>query len=227
MNYRKCGAFFGVSLIFASLCTPTFASIEKEESAVQCTQPRRVPPSPEVISSLYAEYLDANEKVGKLTFKDYLKLTGYVPSCSHQEGRDNSFVESSSIRRISIPSKPIVGELHVKVLLIDFSDQVGRLPRKYYENLLFSEKKLLSGSMRDYYKEVSLDKVAIKGSVHGWLRMPNPCSYYTNGESGGEWSSYPRNAPRMAEDAVKVALKKGISFEKVDFPRFSRHVFPM
>ena len=217
MNYKKCRAFFGIPLIFASLCTYTFASVvssEEKEAQSKYSFPKTVPPSPQVISWLYAEYLDANEKEEKLTFKDYLKLAGYVPSCSHQEGRDNVSIESSGIRRISIPSKPVAGELHVKVLLIDFKDKVGRLPRKHYENLLFSDKKLLSGSMKDYYKEVSLDKVSIKGSVHGWLRMPNPYSYYTNGESGGEWGSYPRNAPRMAEDAVKVALKKGISFEK-------------
>jgi immune inhibitor A len=68
--------------------------------------------------------------------------------------------------------------------------------------------------MRDFYNEVSLGKVDVNGSVHGWLRMPNPYSYYTNNESGMKAPSYPHNAQRLAEDAVNAALQNGVQFRK-------------
>ncbi|WP_207537249.1 M6 family metalloprotease domain-containing protein [Sabulicella rubraurantiaca] len=51
------------------------------------------------------------------------------------------------------------------------------------------------------------------GTVSDWIRLPQPYSYYTNGESGTQWKSYPNNAPRMAEDAVKAALEKSVQFD--------------
>lgn len=59
------------------------------------------------------------------------------------------------------------------------------------------------------------------GSVHGWLRMPQPYSYYTNNESGTEWDSYPHNAPRLAEDAVNAALAGGVQFDS-SLDKFNR-----
>jgi immune inhibitor A len=50
--------------------------------------------------------------------------------------------------------------------------------------------------------------------VHGWLRMPNPYSYYTNNESGVKEDSYPHNAQKMAEDAVNAAVRAGVKFDK-------------
>ena len=66
--------------------------------------------------------------------------------------------------------------------------------------------------MMDYYSEVSLGKVSLKGSVHGWLRMPQPYAYYTFNGSGTD-APYPHNAQKLAEDAVTVALANGVTFE--------------
>lgn len=98
--------------------------------------------------------------------------------------------------------------------MIDFQDRPGLLPVQHYNDLLFSNKQYPIGCMRDYYNEVSLGKIEIEGTVHGWLRMPNPYSYYTNSESGLNERSYPHNAQRMAEDAVTVALQQGVKFDQ-------------
>lgn len=173
-----------------------------------------VPPDPKIISLIYREYLGLRKEID-ISFGKYLEEKGYINPASRIEGMDDSFQELKKItgpKRISIPLKPIKGNLPLKILLIDFEDREGVLAKFYYENLIFSKNKIPTGSLRDYYYEVSLGKVEISGSVHGWLRMPEPYSSYTNKESGTNYDSYPNNAQRMVEDAVNTAIENGIKF---------------
>ncbi|MCP4215466.1 MAG: M6 family metalloprotease domain-containing protein [bacterium] len=174
----------------------------------------RVPPAPEVMSILYMDYQKVAKKQN-LKFLQYLEIIGYANPARDVKGMDDGsrLGVAGSPASIAIPAQPIIGNLQVKVLLIDFPDRKGYLPARHYENLLFSENTYPTGSMRDYYSEVTRGKVEISGTVHGWLRMPEPYSFYTNFESGCEWGSYPRNAQRMAEDAVKKALDYDLVFE--------------
>lgn len=174
-----------------------------------------VPPSPEIMSSMYADYLRIDTGPD-ITFPQYLASIGFTNPAANVHGMDDAaFMRSSEsgLELISVPEKKIQGALRVKVLLIDFPDQQGVLPITHYQQLLFSKDTYPTGSMRDYFREVSLGKVDVNGSVHGWLRMPNNYSFYTNGESGMSGGSYPRNAQRMAEDAVTAARAAGVEFE--------------
>lgn len=175
-----------------------------------------VPPSPEVMAMLFMDYRRSG-LMKKMSFRKYLESIGFTDPAAEVVGMD----DAARFRRgpagpelIDIPAHPVTGKVQVKVLLVDFSDRTGTLPIQHYEEMLFSKDIYPTGSMRDYYKEVSLGKVEVTGTVEGWLRMPNPYSYYTNNESGMGNKSYPHNAQRMAEDAVNTALQKGIKFEK-------------
>jgi len=179
-------------------------------------KPYCVPPSPEVMAMLFMDYRRSG-RMKTMTFREYLKSIGFTNPAQDIVGMD----DAAQFRRgpagpelIEIPSRPVTGKLLVKVLLVDFPDRQGVLPAQHYEEMLFSDNTYPTGSMRDYYKEVSLGKVEVSGTVHGWLRMPNPYSYYTNNESGLNANAYPHNAPRLAEDSVNAALQKGIAFEK-------------
>lgn len=177
--------------------------------------PQRVPPTPEVMTMLYMEYRRSG-KFKKMSFRRYLVSIGFTNPAEGLVGMDDSArfrAVPAGLELIDVPRQPVVGEVRVKVLLVDFSDRPGVLPAKHYDDLLFSQGVYPSGSMRDYFAEVSLGKVNVKGSVHGWLRMPKPYAHYTNGHSGTVWADYPRNAPRLAEDAVKAAKAAGVKFE--------------
>jgi immune inhibitor A len=174
-----------------------------------------VPPSPEVMSMLFMDYRRSGA-YKKMTFPEYLASVGYTDPAEDFVGMDdNARFRSAAMgpQLIDVPAQPVTGKVSAKVLLVDFPDRPGVLLPQHYEDLLFSKNIYPSGSVRDYYAEVSLGKVEVQGSVHGWLRMPQPYSYYTNGESGTKWNSYPHNAPRLAEDAVNVALQSGIQFD--------------
>ena len=146
----------------------------------------RVPPSPDVMAAMYMEYKRSsqlrNENIRAISRQHRIYRS------VRRHGRDG---RRGAVRgdagRAAAPcnsSQAVVGEMKVKVLLVEFPDRPGVLERSHYEDLLFSEGKYPTGSMRDYYKEASHGKVDVTGTVHGWLKMPQPYSYYTNGKSG-------------------------------------------
>jgi immune inhibitor A len=187
--------------------------------------PCRVPPSPAVMTDIFMEYRRSSQDK-KMSFRQYLTHIGFVDPSVNNVGMDDGaqFVATpGGPQLLAIPAQPVVGKIQVKVLLVDFSDRPGFLPTSHYEDMLFSEGVYPTGSLRDYYKEVSLGKVDVTGAVHGWLRMPHPYSFYTNNESGTNWRSYPRNAPKLAEDAVKAALDAGIKFDRT-LDKFSQGI---
>lgn len=183
-----------------------------------CRHLCRIPPAPEVMAQLHAEYV-ATKLTGKITFPEYLLIIGYADPSVNRDGMDDGQVPRTApggAKLFTIPAVQVQGKLRVIVLLADFADRPGVRPKDDYEALLFSRGQLPSGSMADYYDEVSCGKVQVEGSVHGWLRLPRPYSAYVNNESGMGRNqfdtSYPNNAQAMAEDAVRAALDAGVPF---------------
>lgn len=174
-----------------------------------------MPPSPEVITYLINEYNKKGKPQG-FSFKQFLIDRGYQNPAHNRNGMDDNYVgvvHNGEVELLDIPHTPITGNLKVMVLLVDFPDLHGNLPKEHYEDLLFSQNSYPTGSMTDYYEEVSRGKVRIQGEVHGWFRMPNNYTYYTNGHSGIHRDNlYPRDARGLAEDAVKAARAQGVIF---------------
>ena len=111
------------------------------------------------------------------------------------------------------------GTYRAIVLLVDFSDNIGQESKSLYEDLLFSLGTYPTGSMRDYYKEVSYNQFEVIGDVNGtdtppnWYHMPQTYDYYVAGEYGR--GTYPRNAQKLAEDAV-VAADQYVDYTRYD-----------
>ena len=102
------------------------------------------------------------------------------------------------------------GTYRAIVILVDFDDNEGQTNKSLYEDLLFSLGTYPTGSMRDYYIEVSYNQFEVDGDVNGtegtppdWFRMPQNYSFYVDGQYG--WGAYPENAQKLAEDAVVAA----------------------
>jgi len=177
---------------------------------------RPVPPAPSVLAELY----DAYKRTGltkNLTFKQYLKIIGFEDPSVHLEGMDDGVRMTRAAagpQLFAIPQKKVTGTLKMIVLLVDFTDRPGTRAVASYESMLFSDKQYPTGSLLDFYREVSCGKVSVTGSVHGWFRMPHPYTYYTHNSSGTNGNSYPSNAQGLAEDAVKAAKDAGVAFPK-------------
>ncbi|KRF18409.1 M6 family metalloprotease domain-containing protein [Paenibacillus sp. Soil787] len=179
---------------------------------------RTMPPAPEISLYLVNEYHKKWKPLG-FSFRQFLVARGYQNPAHNIQGMDDNFTgvtHDGAAELLRIPTTPVTGNLQVMVLLVDFPDKQGVLPKDHYEDLLFSRNSDLPRSMADYYEEVSLGKVHIQGEVHGWFRMPQNYNYYTNGNSGmtdrfGR-DFYPNDARKLAEDAVSTALAQGVRF---------------
>jgi M6 family metalloprotease-like protein len=60
-----------------------------------------------------------------------------------------------------------------------------------------------TGSVKDYYQEVSYGKLSLESTVVVWVTLPNPEAYYANGTFGTS-ATYPRNAQGMVKDALDL-----------------------
>jgi len=98
------------------------------------------------------------------------------------------------------------GRDSVLVILLQFPDQPADTlnhPPSAYDDLLFSVGTHPSGSMRDYYREVSRGAFDISGVVTRWYMAPRTYAEYTNGAGG--FGGTPNNARQMALDALILA----------------------
>lgn len=174
-----------------------------------------VPPAPEVLAQLYADYLRHLETArGKRrSFKSYLKMIGFTdPTARFKRGDDGRRrAVRSGARLVQVPARAVTGNVRVLVLLVDFPDKPAKREAHEFEDMLFTSGTFQTGSLTDFYTEVTLGKVTVSGTVHGWFRMPRKYDYYVNNKSGtGE---YPRNAQKLAEDALAAAKKQEIVFD--------------
>lgn len=173
----------------------------------------RVPPAPHVMAALFMEFKRLAPP--GTSFMQYLAQIGFIDPSVDTSGMDDRLLavpKAAGIQLLAIPPVRVTGQLRVIVLLVDFPDRPGVRTADHYNDMLFTSGVHPTGSMRDFYAEASNRNVDVTGSVHGWLRMPQPYSYYVNGESGTGNQSYPRNCKKLAEDAAKIALQQGVVF---------------
>ena len=134
------------------------------------------------------------------------------------------------------------GDWNSLVILIDFDDYPWDkqddpnfdnegLPYNFahFNEMLFSEDSYqhpgseseYTGSMRDYYREISNGDFAIGGTITQWWRAPENYSFYCNadGESGTEddngYRPYPENVQGLIEAAL-AALDRNIDYSVFD-----------
>lgn len=91
------------------------------------------------------------------------------------------------------------------VILLQFTDQAADTinhDSADFDTLLFSQGTHPTGSLRDYFNEVSLGRFDIDGVVTRWYTAPRPYSDYANNLGG--FGAPPLNAQQMALDAVRT-----------------------
>lgn len=189
----------------------------------------QVPASPELIAQLHARFLSLKAD-GRLpedaTFEEFYRHWRSSRRGSRYLGLDDGSSEhgpAGARELINRPPQELRGAIPTLVLLVDFPDRphAENFSPSYYQQMLFSTDRLFpTGSMRDYYREISgwgqsPNAIDVTGSVHGWYRMPNPIEYYADGSSGMDGTD-PRNAQGLARDAVLAAKADGVDFSGYD-----------
>jgi immune inhibitor A len=104
-----------------------------------------------------------------------------IPGNMFPLGTAPELVRSAAARR------RLRGIVRVIVVLVDFSDRqfAAAHNQQHFRDLFFSTGVIPTGSVHEYYEEVTHGLIDIRGEVVGPFRMPHPISFYANGESGG------------------------------------------
>lgn len=199
-----------------------------------CTEgPCPVPLSPQALAALYTRFLElrtSRRLPSSMTFDQYYRVWRAERRGEDFVGLDDGAQHhgaSTDAQLIDRPAVPLAGVIRTIVLLVDFPDRAHDPQRgpDYYQEMLFSEGgEFPTGSMREFYRMASgfavgaggvSSGIDVQGAVHGWYRMPQPLTYYTDGNSGMS-NNFPHNAPGMARDAVLAALADGVDFGPYD-----------
>lgn len=117
------------------------------------------------------------------------------------------------------------GEWNLLILLVDFEDYTWDMQDdenfnnegnpwdvEHFGSMLFTNGEYAhpgsesdyTGSMRDYYNEVSGELFTVTGVVTEWYRAAEPLDYYVAGENG-TGMNYPRNSQGLVEEIVTLA----------------------
>jgi immune inhibitor A len=188
-----------------------------------------VPLSPQALSQLYGRFLELKQSrrlPEGMGFEQYFEVWRSGRRGENLVGLDDGSLEQRSSADgmfISRPDRELHGVIRTLVLLVDFPDREhdpNHSPA-YYDAMLFSEAIFPTGSMRDFYRKVSEYDSAggtgidVQGKVNGWFRMPQPLTFYADGNSGMS-DNFPHNAQGLARDAVLAALAEDVDFTPFD-----------
>ncbi|KAJ5973801.1 hypothetical protein N7481_011011 [Penicillium waksmanii] len=183
--------------------------------------PCPVPPHPDLLARLQYEpnYLStpsiSTQIPGRPSFSARTGTrTGLNDGCIFPESHFETAVSASHLSRAASERTPLRGTIRVAVVLVDFPDKkMGANAAQYFNDLFFSVGRMRTGSVTEYYNEVSGGKIRLSGEVVGPLRMPRMLSAYAHGNSG--MTDAAPNAQTMAADALN-AVKGQVNFAPYD-----------
>lgn len=122
------------------------------------------------------------------------------------------------MRAAAADRPPLRGVVNVCVALVNFPDaQMPANNKSRIDELFFSTGKLHTGSVNEFYHDVSGGKISIAGKVVGpYMMHQSKAQYAGTGADGdnGRQQSFP-NARTMAKDALEMA-KADIDFSQFD-----------
>jgi immune inhibitor A len=132
----------------------------------------------------------------------------YVPWKSEKPlGQDDGITQPTEmlvgIEQAAPPARMPAGPrtLRVIVVLVGFAGAKMTGTAAHFQNLFFSTGRVIpTGSVREYYEEVSRGLVKLQGDISGPFYLPHPASYYANG-STGRGTALP-NMQTMAADTL-------------------------
>ncbi len=90
------------------------------------------------------------------------------------------------------------------LILVEFPDNLANQvthPQSAYDDMMFSTGVVPTGSLVEYYEEVSYGTFTPAGTVTVWIMAPHPYTYYANAANG--MGGYPNNSQGLLEDCVQ------------------------
>lgn len=117
------------------------------------------------------------------------------------------------VRSAALERAPLVGTVRVIIVLVEFTDQALSHTAQQFNDLFFSTGVIPTGSVREFYTEVSNGTIDIQGQVVGPYTLPLTMAQYANGGSG--IGATAPNARTLARDAA-LAADPAVNFAPYD-----------
>lgn len=195
-----------------------FTIINKAAGETQDGHRCMIAPSPQLKERLDKEMQRLKEQLDNSILDDKVKIgRNYKPLGLNDgliyPGTMFPLGTSAQKARSAAANRVLSGTLRVIVVLVDFSDKPMAMKRSHYEDLFFSTGVVPTGSVREYYREVTHGIIDIQGQVAGPYRMPKTLADYANGASGVGATA--PNARTLAKDAA-IAANPDINFSEYD-----------
>lgn len=111
----------------------------------------------------------------------------------------------SVMRTSGLDRAPLRGSVRVIVVLADTSDRPMTRSAQSFRDLFFSTGVVATGSVREYFHEVTNGLVDVVGEVVGPYRLPQTAAWYANGNFGIGRPSGTTRARDMAAHALALA----------------------
>lgn len=131
------------------------------------------------------------------------------PAEEIQKGAENE--KRSAALSMQSRALTTVGDWNALAILIECSDQSMVKSLQEFQELLFGSPP--TGSVREFYEENSYGLFHLDGITVGIYRAEKSCSYYADNNYG--FGSYPKNASRLAEEAIDAAASS-VNFSQFD-----------
>ncbi len=114
----------------------------------------------------------------------------------------------------------VTGTNNILLIVIDYPDLAATQIVASFADMVNGP--WASGSLNDYYQEISYGNFGLSGVNAGWYAAANNHNYYANFD--GIWGTsddfgtgaYPHNAPKLVEEAVDAAEAAGVDFSNYD-----------
>ncbi len=105
------------------------------------------------------------------------------------------------------------GSIRLPVLLAAYNNIPSTTERQQFQDGLFGTRS--TGTMAQYFAEVSRGRFMLSGDVHGWYFLPQAKSYYTRGGPLGDEALFPESPGGLVAHAV-AAADSGVDFGMYD-----------
>ncbi|KAJ9659113.1 hypothetical protein H2201_007515 [Coniosporium apollinis] len=178
--------------------------------------PCRVPPHPDLLASLGSKSFNvqgspngaaplATAGRGPIS---YGAPTGTAPGLNDDtifpESRFEGAPSAIHLTQTALNRAPLRGAIRAAIVLVEFSDKrMATGAKERFQELFFSTNKIATGSVTEYFTDVSNGKISLTGEVVGPFLMPQMSKQYAN-NAHGLGSAFP-NLRTLAADALTAA----------------------
>ncbi|PSN68098.1 M6 metalloprotease [Corynespora cassiicola Philippines] len=186
-----------------------------------CNGPCFVPPHPDLLAKKKATTLKVQ---GGANAQPLGAQPQTIPGEKRLPGMNDGTIfpqshyrEPTSIMKMgnaALERTPLRNDIKIVVVLAEFQDvKMASGTKQRMKDLFFSSGKIPTGSVTEYYKEVSNNLISISGEVVGPFTLNQTMGYYANNNYG--YSDLEPNSRTMANEALTAAIGS-TSFKQYD-----------